>query len=214
MILLRDKSFSSNAQLKRPTHVAELQTIGFIKEVIKLIEFYDKQHNMVHWIRQEIVGRYFRETLRARHLITDCFVRAVEDENTKNKSARIRFDDYLWHMSCGDDAIREVFGQFKKGRSENNKYSKDNSDILKVMKPDIDLYRRALKYMALSYSGQIDPRKIPFYDPLVDELQVDYMSREVTNTRGDFAYEIFIECLVNIKGYPTDEISRILGTFD
>lgn len=83
MILLRDKSFSSNAQLKRPTHVAKLQTIGFIKEVIKLIEFYDKQHNMVHWIRQEIVGRYFRETLRARHLITDCFVRAVEDENTK-----------------------------------------------------------------------------------------------------------------------------------
>lgn len=117
-------------------------------------------------------------------------------------------------MSCGDDAIREVFGQFKKGRSENNKYSRDNSDILKIMKPDIDLYRRALKYMALSYSGQIDPRKIPFYDPLVDELQVDYMSKEATNTRGDFAYEIFIECLVNIKGYPTDEISRILGTFD
>ena len=74
MIVLRNKIFSSNAQLKgNPIHVAEYQTLGLIREIIKLIEFYDKQHNMVHWVRQEIVGKYFRETLRSGHLITDCF---------------------------------------------------------------------------------------------------------------------------------------------
>ena len=215
MIVLRNKIFSSNAQLKgNPIHVAEYQTLGLIREIIKLIEFYDKQHNMVHWVRQEIVGKYFRETLRSGHLITDCFVRVIEDETTKNQAAIARFGLNLFKLSCGDNAIKEAFDEFKSGRSQNNKYSRDNSDILKIMKPDINLYRRAMKYMALSYSGQINPKVIPFYDPLIDELQVNYLSKELTNTKENIAYEIFIECLISIKGYPTDEIARILGTFD
>ena len=198
------KLFSSRAALDGiPKNVLEQQSEGVLIELIKIIEFYDRDRNMRHWISDEIVNRYFKETIRAGSelLITDTLARG--ENKLPNRFFNVK-------VSIGDNFIRETLGKFKPGKDQYNKYKKDYKVELDSMKHEdlVPFYKRVLKYLALSFSGQLNPKTVDFWDSIVDRTKVNYNSKSNTNRDLGEAKEILVTCIINIKGYETKSIKE------
>lgn len=202
------KLFSSKAALNgRPENVYKDQSEGVLIELIKIIEFYDRDRNMRHWISDEIVNRYFKETVDADDdlVITDIFGRLESDIPKRFRQQKI-----LLGLSRGDNFIRETLGKFKPGKDQYNKYKKDYKVELDSMDPDnlVPFYKRVLKYLALSFSGQLNPKNVDFWDSTVDRTKVNYNSKSETNRDLEEAKDILVTCIINIKGYETKSIKE------
>ena len=207
MVRFKRKEFASIAQLGDEVDVARMQGEGILIELIKVLEFYDKGRNMKHWLLEEIVGRYFKEAIVAGYLITDCLVQ-FEDRNTQIISRHF-VTNLNTVIPMGNKFIESVFNKFNPGKEQYRKYIKDYSTELSSMYLDIEFYKRVMKYLALSFSGQIDPRVIGFWDNSINRMQVNYDSEQRTNKDLSLASKIILECIVNIKGYEIDEIVRL-----
>ena len=208
MIVLRNKNFTSNAQLRNELSVAKAQGFGILIELIKIIEFYDVgQDNMRHWVSM-ITNKYFEEALRKdKFTITDCLVQ-FENPNNMNHALK-HFRAGLRSIPMGKTFINLAFNEFNPGKEQFKKYSREYKNVLNTMQLNTDFYTRVMKYLALSFSGQINPKKVKFSDKIVDNLIVDYDSKEDSNVNLEGAKEILLDCIVSIKGYELYGIKNL-----
>lgn len=207
MIILRDKNFASRAEIgARPDKCAEKQCEGVLIELIKALEFYDRQSNMKHWLLEEIVGRYFKEAVVAGTSITDCLIRGDDGPEVKRRIG-IR-------LTTGDKFIEEVFDLFKPGKEQYRKYASSYKNELDNLNLDVDIYKRALKYISLTFTGQIDPDVDDFWNNKISTMKVDYNSTCSLNTEVTKKTEhLLLQCIVNIKCYSTPEMDRLLRNY-
>ena len=222
MIIFRQKDFATKNQLKSSYDVAERQIEPLIGEIIKLVEFYDLNVNMVHWIDNIIVGDLFKTTIESDNYISDCFVRAEDNLNTPQITNR--FGKSISNLPHGKSYIKYALLKFTKGKEWYNKYRDanyreilDNSFSESMRKePDkvVDYYQKIMKYIALSFTGQINPEHESFWEieRKLGRMSVDYESTYPLNTKFDKAEldRLFAKCLISIKSYENDKIGDLL----
>lgn len=207
MIILRDKLFvAKNIIAGNPHKCAEFQGKGVLIELIKAIEFYDRQNNMKHWLLEEIVGKYFKEATAAGNLITDCLIRGEEREISSRRIGQV--------SSTGAEFVEEVFDLFAPGNEQYRKYASSYKNELDNLNLDVDTYKRVLKYISLVFAGQIDLDVDDFWSNKISTMKVDYNSTCPLNTEVTERTErLLLQCIVNIKRYSTPEMDRLLRNY-
>jgi hypothetical protein len=159
MIVKRKTFASKNAINDRPSNVIDLQAEGAMIELIKIIEFYDRETNMKHWIIEEIIGRYLKESVYPDYnetTFSDVFARAIESNLPR------RYKGFIG--SSGIPFIESVLNKFKPGKEQYRKYQGSYKTELENMTFDAEFYQRAAKYIALSLTEQINPEHMGFWD--------------------------------------------------
>lgn len=206
-MILKRKIFASTAALRHnPGQVIKYQSSGVLIELIKSIEFYDKEFNMRHWLLDEIVGKYFSETLKAKgdYKITDTLARGEKYLPKRFSTGK--------NISSGPKFIRETLELFKPGKEPYKKYEGTYKEELSMMNINdlVSFYQRVLRYLALSFTGQINPDLVGFWDREVDLLVVDYESQDPLTRDLKAAKKVLLKCIINVKGYETPEIRKLL----
>ena len=187
MLILRrplQKEFASKNSLTSIDDVVVKQNPGYCKELLKLLIMNTNGDDVKHWLN-EIVNRYIKESIEGKGIksLPASFMflqlnnkRLLEKDKQVEKYIDLRtLDKLLFENEFISSCITSIKTDKAYG---NNKYA-ERPDVKRVNEKDkktLDKYKSCLKLVALSLTGQINPKN---FDPFtefykVSKLQIDY----------------------------------------
>lgn len=183
MLIIRrplQKEFASKNSLGSIDDVVIKQNPGLNKELLKLLIMNSNGNDVRHWL-DEIVNRYIKESIEGKGVKTlpsgYLFIQ-LEDKIDGNRSKLAR-KDIENEIELGDKFIASCITAIKTDKSHGNSKYAERPDVKGVNEKDkktLDKYKFCLKLVALSLTGQINPKN---FDPFtefykVSKLQIDY----------------------------------------
>ena len=183
MLILRrplQKEFASKNSLTSINDVVVKQNPGCCKELLKLLIMNTNGDDVKHWLN-EIVNRYIKESIEGKGIKTlpsgYLFIQ-LENKVDGNRS-KLTKKDIGSEIELGDEFISSCIISIKTDKAYGNSKYAERPDVKRVNEKDkktLDKYKSCLKLVALSLTGQINPKN---FDPFtefykVSKLQIDY----------------------------------------
>ena len=189
MLILRrplQKEFASNNSLNTLNDIVRLQNPGLSKELLKILIMNTDREDIYHWLSYMVINKYIKENISAENRNRFLIPPGILFINLEDKSSIVNIKtigkllkDYLVESELGDEFISSCITAIKTDKSHGNSKYAERPDVKRVNEKDkktLDKYKSCLKLVALSLTGQINPKN---FDPFtefykVSKLQIDY----------------------------------------
>ena len=182
MLILRNKFFASKNSLNSVDDIVEKQNPGLNKELLKLLIMNSDGEDVKHWLN-EVVNRYIKESIEGKgidNLPAGYLFLQLDDRIKAGKiKPKLTGKNIANEIELEDKFIASCITAIKTDKSYGNSKYAERPDVKGVNEKDkktLDKYKSCLKLVALSLTGQINPKN---FDPFtefykVSKLQIDY----------------------------------------
>ena len=182
MLILRNKFFASKNSLNSVDDIVEKQNPGLNKELLKLLIMNSDGEDVKHWLN-EVVNRYITESIEGKgidNLPAGYLFLQLDDRIKAGKiKPKLTGKNIANEIELEDKFIASCITAIKTDKSYGNSKYAERPDVKRINEKDkktLDKYKSCLKLVALSLTGQINPKN---FDPFtefykVSKLQIDY----------------------------------------
>ena len=182
MLILRNKFFASKNSLNSVDDIVEKQNPGLNKELLKLLIMNSDGEDVKHWLN-EVVNRYIKESIEGKgidNLPAGYLFLQLDDRIKAGKiKPKLTGKNIANEIELEDKFIASCITAIKTDKSYGNSKYAERPDVKRINEKDkktLDKYKSCLKLVALSLTGQINPKN---FDPFtefykVSKLQIDY----------------------------------------
>lgn len=233
MLIIRrplQKEFASKSELRDINKAIEFQSAGLCKELLKILIMNADGEDVSHWLGDMIVNKYIKECISAGvknnfPIIPGLLFIQLDNQNSLAglKTISDTLKDNLPKMKLSDEFVASCITAIKTDRAYgNNKYA-ERPDVKGVNEKDkktLDKYKSCLKLVALSLTGQINPKN---FDPFtefykVSKLQIDYSKGDLRTLKLPEIRKTIAQALCQGMFYyeiePSKELLDESGLYD
>lgn len=233
MLILRrplQKEFASNSELNNINKIIKYQNPGLCKELLKLLIMNTDGEDVYHWLNDITVNKYIKECIAAGNRnrfsipLGILFIN-LEDKDSLIKSKTIdeSIKDFVSELKLSNDFIASCITAIKTDKSHGNSKYAERPDVKGVNEKDkktLDKYKSCLKLVALSLTGQINPKN---FDPFtefykVSKLQIDYSKGDLRTLKLPEIKKTIAQALCQGMFYyeiePSKELLDEFGLYD
>lgn len=233
MLIVRrpiQKEFASKSDLSNLNKIIEFQSPGLCKELLKLLIMNIDGEDVYHWLSDMIVNKYIKESISAEIKHNFIIPPGTLFINLENKNSLVEIKmindslkNDLIKSNLSDEFIASCITAIKTDKSHGNSKYAERPDVKGVNKKDkktLDKYKSCLKLVALSLTGQINPKN---FDPFtefykVSKLQVDYSKGDLRTLKLPEIRKTIAQALCQGMFYygiePSKELLDESGLYD
>ena len=226
MLILRNKFFASKNSLNSVDDIVEKQNPGLNKELLKLLIMNSDGEDVKHWLN-EVVNRYIKESIEGKeidNLPAGYLFLQLDDRIKAGKiKPKLTGKNIANEIELEDKFIASCITAIKTDKSYGNSKYAERPDVKRVNEKDkktLDKYKSCLKLVALSLTGQINPKN---FDPFtefykVSKLQIDYSKGDLRTLKLPEIRKTIAQALCQGMFYyeiePSKELLDESGLYD
>ena len=226
MLILRNKFFASKNSLNSVDDIVEKQNPGLNKELLKLLIMNSDGEDVKHWLN-EVVNRYIKESIEGKgidNLPAGYLFLQLDDRIKAGKiKPKLTGKNIANEIELEDKFIASCITAIKTDKSYGNSKYAERPDVKRVNEKDkktLDKYKSCLKLVALSLTGQINPKN---FDPFtefykVSKLQIDYSKGDLKTLKLPEIRKTIAQALCQGMFYyeiePSKELLDESGLYD
>lgn len=226
MLILRNKFFASKNSLNSVDDIVEKQNPGLNKELLKLLIMNSDGEDVKHWLN-EVVNRYIKESIEGKgidNLPAGYLFLQLDDRIKAGKiKPKLTGKNIANEIELEDKFIASCITAIKTDKSYGNSKYAERPDVKRINEKDkktLDKYKSCLKLVALSLTGQINPKN---FDPFtefykVSKLQIDYSKGDLRTLKLPEIRKTIAQALCQGMFYyeiePSKELLDESGLYD